>query len=129
MKLFRTLVEVDDLDAAVSFYSTLLGIEGKKVGGGRGYFDCGGVIFGVVDVSGEGRAPENAPEYVYFSVDDLDAVHARAGALACLSDEDVHGKSGGEVARRPWGERSFYARDANGNRVCFVEAGTEFRGR
>lgn len=129
MRLFRVLVEVDGLDAALAFYATLFGLEGRRVGGGRVYFDCGAVIFGAVDVSGEGRTPEPAPEYVYFSVDDLDAVHQRADVLGCLSSEDVHGVPGGEVARRPWGERSFYARDPYGNRLCFVEAGTEFRGR
>jgi catechol 2,3-dioxygenase-like lactoylglutathione lyase family enzyme len=34
----------------------------------------------------------------------------------------------GEIARRPWGEESFYARDPFGNPLCFVSAGSVFRG-
>jgi hypothetical protein len=32
----------------------------------------------------------------------------------------------GEIARRPWGERSFYMRDPFGNPLCFVDEGTLF---
>jgi hypothetical protein len=34
----------------------------------------------------------------------------------------------GEVALRPWGERSFYADDPFGNPLCLVDAGTVFSG-
>ncbi len=30
---------------------------------------------------------------------------------------------------QPWGERSFYATDPWGNRICFVQEGTCFTGR
>jgi catechol 2,3-dioxygenase-like lactoylglutathione lyase family enzyme len=42
--LFRVVLEVSDLDAAVRFYSRLLGIEGRPQRGSRAYFDCGPVI-------------------------------------------------------------------------------------
>lgn len=35
----------------------------------------------------------------------------------------------GEIARRPWGERSFYATDPFGNPLCFVGRDSVFRGR
>jgi hypothetical protein len=35
----------------------------------------------------------------------------------------------GAIARQPWGERSFYARDLWGNPFCIVQTGTEYRGR
>ena len=56
-------------------------------------------------------------------------VHARARGLKCLSKEDVHGEPAGEIVKRPWGERSFYARDPFQNRLCFVDAQTLFTGR
>jgi hypothetical protein len=42
-----------------------------------------------------------------LTVKDVDAVFARAKALGCLSQEGVHGVSGGTISVRPWGERSF----------------------
>jgi hypothetical protein len=32
------------------------------------------------------------------------------------------------VVKRPWGERSFYAVDPFGNRLCFVAGDTVFTG-
>ncbi len=54
-RLFRLLLEVSELERAVTFYSELLGTTGQPVRGGRHYFDCGGVIVGLVDVSPAGR--------------------------------------------------------------------------
>ena len=50
----------------------------------------------------------------------------RAKMLGALSEELVHGSPGGEIGKRPWGERSFYAEDPWGNPLCFVEAGTTY---
>ena len=61
-------------------------------------------------------------------MNDVDAVHARARELNCLSTEDVHG-SAGDVITRPWGERSFYAHDPWGNGLCFVDEKTLFTGK
>jgi hypothetical protein len=41
----------------------------------------------------------------------------------------VHGTPAGEIVKRPWGERSFYAIDPTGNKLCFVDAATLFTGR
>jgi predicted enzyme related to lactoylglutathione lyase len=128
-RLFRILLEVSDIDSAVTFYSTLLGIQGREIFGGRHYFDCGDVILGFVDVSPASRQPRPTPQYLYFAVTDLEEVHGRAADLGCLSPEDVHTASGGQIAVRPWGERSFYATDPFGNLVCFVDAATVFTGR
>ncbi len=125
-KLFRVMLEVADLDAAVRFYATLFGAAGQAVGGGRHYFDLGGTIVGVVDVAPGGRAPQSSGQDLYFAVPELDAVHARARGLEALSVEDVHGAGGGEIVTRPWGERSFYAIDPWGNGLCFVDEATLF---
>ena len=128
-RLFRILFEVADLDATSTFYATLLDVPARPVRGGRVYFDCGPVILGIVDVSAGGREPRPSSEYVYFAVTDLEAVHGRAVALGCLSKDDVHGASAADIVVRPWGERSFYAADPFGNRLCFVDETTLFTGR
>ena len=126
--LFRLAVHVTDLDRAVSFYSRLLGIEGRGVGGGRCYFDCGSIILAILDVSLGSEPPQPIPT-MYFSVGDLEAVHARATEMGCLDREEVHGASAAAIVKRPWGERSFYVEDPFGNSLCFVDPGTLFTGR
>ena len=127
--LFRIALEVAGLAEAGKFYATLLDSEGRLVGGGRHYFDCGEVILALVDISASGKKPRPVAQNLYFAVTDLDAVHARATTLGCLSREQIHGKSGGEIVKRPWGERSFYVEDPFGNRLCFVDGKTLFTGR
>ena len=128
--IFRVALEVGSSEKANAFYSELLGIAGRPVGGGRVYFDCGPVILALVDVSGGPRKPKPKPisQNIYFAVPDVDAVHSRAKKLRCLSTEDVHGESGGAVGMRPWRERSFYAEDPWGNGLCFVDEKTLFTG-
>jgi predicted enzyme related to lactoylglutathione lyase len=128
-RLFRVLLEVSDMASAVAFYSRLLATPGREIFGGRHYYDCGEVILGFVDVSRAGREVRPTPQYLYFAVPDLDEVHSRAAELGCLSREDVHSASGGEIRVRPWGERSFYATDPFGNLLCFIDAETLFDGR
>lgn len=123
-RLFRLNVEVGDLDRAATFYGELLGLEVRPQMGGRIYLDAGGVTLQVVQVP----APHPAAKALYFAIDDLDAVHARAAPLGCLSGGDVHGTPAGQPVVRPWGERSFYADDPWGNPLCFVEAGTIYAG-
>jgi catechol 2,3-dioxygenase-like lactoylglutathione lyase family enzyme len=125
--LFRLNLEVGSLDRAVEFYERLLGVGGRKQAGARCYFTCGAVTLQVLDVS-DSRPPHPAAKALYFVVNDLEAVFARAKALKCLSPDDVHGTAGGEIAVRPWGERSFYADDPWHNPLCFVEAGTVYAG-
>ena len=111
---------------AARFYSSLLGIEGRSIQGARYYFDCGPVILALVGPEESPARPN--PDDIYFSVTDLDAVHARATQLQCLAKGEVHGAPAGNIVVRPWGERSFYAVDPDGNELCFVESGTVFTG-
>jgi predicted enzyme related to lactoylglutathione lyase len=131
--LYRIILQVDNLDRAEEFYGKLLADRGRRIPrASRHYIDCGPVTLALVDVTGAnttGTKPEPLPDYIYFSVKDLEAVHERARELHCLSDEDVHGDSAGEIAKRPWGERSFYVHDPWGNGLCFVEDGTLFTGK
>jgi predicted enzyme related to lactoylglutathione lyase len=125
--LFRINVEVGNLEQAAEFYAKLFGLAGRMQAGSRCYFTCGPVTLQVVDVSSV-RAPHPAAKALYFVVDDLDAIFERAKALACLSQEQVHGVPAGEISVKPWGERSFYAEDQWHNPMCFVETGTIYPG-
>jgi uncharacterized glyoxalase superfamily protein PhnB len=120
--LFRVILPVSDIDAAASFYACLLAMPGTRVSSGRHYFDCAGTILACYDALADGD-PEPVgpnPQNVYFSVGDLDAAHARAVEARCRELTAI------EV--RPWGERSFYARDPFENPICFVDSQTLFTG-
>jgi predicted enzyme related to lactoylglutathione lyase len=126
-QLFRLNIEVGDLESAISFYTKLLDVRGHKQAGSRCYFETGPVTLQVVDVSAS-HAPHPAAKALYFTVKDLEAVHARAKSLKCFSGGSVHNDPAGNIAVRPWGERSFYVQDRWNNPLCFVEAGTVYTG-
>ncbi len=117
------ILPVADIEAAATFYGRMLGTPGRRVSGGRHYFDCGGTILACLDALADGdpaRIGPN-PQHLYFSAEDLDETYRRAQAAGC---RDL-----GEIAVQPWGERSFYARDPFGNPICFVDSQTLFTGR
>lgn len=121
-RLFRVILPVSNIGAAARFYGRLLGIPGVRVSGGRHYFDCGGTILACFDALADGD-PEPVgpnPDHVYFAVADLEATRERAREAGCAGLT--------EIETQPWGERSFYARDPFGNRICFVAAETAFTG-
>src|SRR6266516_3478005 len=129
-KLFRIILQVDDLDQAEQFYGKLLNDPGRRIPrASRHYIDCGPVILALVDPSADGKKAEPLPDYIYFAVNNLEQVHARATELDCLSAEDVHGSSAGQIVVQPWGERSFYVEDPWSNGPCFVDEKTLFTGR
>lgn len=121
--VFRIFVPVSDIDRAVEFYQKLFNSDGRTIHRGRHYFDCGPVMIAVVENNGSPIG-----DHIYFSVRSLEAVFTRAKELDCLEVSDVHGSPSQEIAVRPWGERSFYARDPFGNGLCFVDETTLFTG-
>ncbi len=127
--LYRVILQVSDLDRAAAFYAELLGDPGRRIRGSRHYIDCGTVILALLDPTADGEPARPNADYIYFSVEDLEAVHKRAVALDCLASEEVHGKPAGEIVTRPWGERSFYTTDPFGNGLCFVDERTLFTGK
>ena len=128
--LFRIVLQVPNLDQAAKFYGELLGDPGRTIPrASRHYIDCGSVILALVDPSPGGETARPLPDYIYFAVSDLEAVHARAADLNCLSNDDIHGDSADKIVRRPWGERSFYVNDPWGNGLCFVDETTLFTGK
>jgi hypothetical protein len=129
-KLFRIILQVDDLAKAAEFYAKLLNDPGRNIPrASRHYIDCGPVILALVDVAAGGDKAKPLPDYIYFAVSDLEGAHARAKELKCLSTDDVHGESAADIVVRPWGERSFYVADPWGNGLCFVDEKTLFTGR
>lgn len=122
-RIFRLVIPVDDIDAAVRFYSAIVGSPGERVWGNRHYFRCGEVLLAPVEPGEDSRdfRPAADPRVIYFAVDDLEATHdvVRAAGPAQLDEA---------IGEQPWGERSFHARDPSGNRLCFVAAETVYTG-
>src|SRR5262249_60576663 len=76
-QLFRLVVEVGDLDAAIVFYTNLLGVQGRKQAGRRCHFDFGPVTLQVLGVSSEGQ-PHPAAKSLSFTVQNPEAPFDRA---------------------------------------------------
>ena len=129
-RVFRVVVPVTDIQAAITFYSTLLGDAGTPTGArNRHYFHCGDVILACVQHASagtEGFRPN--PDHVYFAVDDLEAALQRAQQAGAQPPDPTDTAATATIELRPWGERSFYVRDPSGNPLCFVDARTLFTG-
>ena len=129
-KMFRIALQVGDLDQAGAFYAKLLDDPGVPIPrGSRHYFNCGPMILALVDVAKGGESPQPTPDYIYFTVNNLEEVFERAKALNCLATDRYHDQNAGEILKRPWGEVSFYCEDPWGNGLCFVDEATLFTGR
>ena len=130
--LYRVILPVSEIEAATSFYSTVLGSPGTRISPGRHYFECEGTILACYDpqADGDGYSATPNPEPIYFAVSDLQGVFAAchdAGAqFAEGSPPDVGPL--GEITKRPWGEESFYVGDPFGNQLCFVKSDSVFTG-
>lgn len=132
-KLFRVILPVDDIDKAERFYRIVLDQKGQRISPGRHYFDCEGTILACYDPRADGDDYEArpVPEPLYLAVDDLEATHRRAAEAGATFPADVIPDVGplGEIAQRPWGERSFYIRDPFDNQLCFVSRDSVFTGQ
>ena len=130
--LFRVVLPVTDIARGAGFYARLLQQEGRRVSPGRHYFDCEGTILACYDplADGDGHAAMPIPEPVYLAVDDLEATLRRACQGGARPFRDASPATGalGEIALRPWGERSFYAWDPFGNPLCLVSRESVFLG-
>lgn len=122
MRLFRIAVPVSDINASRSFYEHVLAMPADDTVPSRLYFDCEGVILAVVDWAMEAEGPMHPlPDDLYLATGTLDATYGRAVAAGA--------EIRSEIATQPWGERSFYCSDPDGNRLCFVDDSTLFLGR
>jgi len=130
--LFRVILPVTDIERAAALYAAVLDPPGTRVSPGRHYFDCDGTILACFDphADGDGYAATPNPEPLYFAVADLRAAYdaCRYAGAAFASGSPPGVGPLGEIARRPWGEESFYASDPFGNPLCFVSRSTVFTG-
>jgi predicted enzyme related to lactoylglutathione lyase len=130
MSLYRVILPVKDIEQAARFYSAVLGEPGRRVSGGRHYFGgdkSNGAILACYSPTDDGDASrygvdwtQHPLQYVYFSVDDLEAARQR-----CVS---AGARDVTNIGKMPWGETMFYAIDPFDNPISFVQAGTEFVG-
>jgi predicted enzyme related to lactoylglutathione lyase len=121
VRVFRIAVPARDIARARFFYEAVLAMDADDTVPSRLYFHCDDVIVAVIDWTVDGRGEfRPTPDNLYFAVDDLEAVFARAVAAGADITSSI------EV--RPWGERSFYCSDIDGNRLCFVDNATLFLG-
>jgi predicted enzyme related to lactoylglutathione lyase len=67
---------------------------------------------------------------LYLAVDDLDTVYRRVQEAGGVFSAEVVPDVGalGEIARRPWGELSFYVCDPFSNPLCFVSRESVYAG-
>jgi catechol 2,3-dioxygenase-like lactoylglutathione lyase family enzyme len=122
MRVFRIAIPASRIERSRVFYESVLGLDADDTVPSRLYFHCGDVIVAVIDWQVEGHGPFQAtPDDLYFATDDLDAVRDRAETAEALEVSPIE--------KRPWGERSFYCLDPDGNRLCFVDDSTLFLGR
>jgi catechol 2,3-dioxygenase-like lactoylglutathione lyase family enzyme len=121
VRVFRIAIPASRIERSRAFYERVLGLDADETVPSRLYFHCGDVIVALIDWQVEGRGPFQAtPDDLYFATDNLDAVLERAEAAAARVVSPIE--------TRPWGERSFYCLDPDGNRLCFVDETTLFLG-
>ena len=121
MRVFRIAIPTTRIDRSRAFYESILGLDADETVPSRLYFHCGEVIVALIDWQVEGHGPFQAtPDDLYFATNALDAVFDRARAAAARVVSPIE--------TRPWGERSFYCLDPDGNRLCFVDETTLFLG-
>jgi hypothetical protein len=64
-KLYRVIIQVSDIEAAVTFYSQVFEQAGERVSPGRHYFNCDGVILACVDPAADGD--DHAPVQILIT--------------------------------------------------------------
>ena len=121
MRVFRIAIPASQIDLSRLFYESVLALDADDTVPSRLYFHCGDVIMALIDWKVEARRPfQSTPDNLYFATEELDAVHERALAAGA--------RQVSRIEKRPWGERSFYCLDPDGNRLCFVDETTLFLG-
>ncbi|MDP2624491.1 MAG: VOC family protein [Actinomycetota bacterium] len=123
IEVARITIPASDVERARRFYEHVLGVEADDTVPSRLYFHTGGPTLVVVDwdVEGGDREFRPNPDDLYLATDGLEETFARAVAAGAEIRSPID--------RGPWGERSFYCSDLDGNPLCFVDETTVFMGR
>ncbi len=123
-QVFRVVLPCHPIQEALAFYEPIFGITAKKVSDGRYYFMLGSVVLVCYDsiADGDGYRVSSNPEHIYITTSDIYETYERVKNQSPLVISP-------QIQKMPWGERSFYLIDPFGNKICFVEQGTEFYGK
>ena len=122
MHIFRIAIPASDIDRSREFYEKVLSMEADDTVPSRLYFHCGDVILALIDWTVEAQGPLHpTPDDLYLATGELDSAYERARVSGAGELSSIE--------KRPWGERSFYCLDPDGNRLCFVDDSTLFLGR
>jgi uncharacterized glyoxalase superfamily protein PhnB len=122
MRVFRIAIPASQIERSRAFYEGVLALEADDTVPSRLYFHCGDVIMALIDWRPESRGSfRPTPDNLYFATDEVDAVHTRA--------VEAGAREVSAIEEQPWGERSFYCLDLDGNPLCFVDSTTLFTGR
>jgi predicted enzyme related to lactoylglutathione lyase len=117
-RLVRVLIRVPDIETAAAFYEHVLGVAGRRVSPGRHHVAFGDVEVVCYDPAADGDLHDTAQSpslwQLYMAADDIESVLNRV--------ESANGRVEQPISTKPWGERSFYACDPFGNRLCFIDA-------
>jgi predicted enzyme related to lactoylglutathione lyase len=120
-QLFRVLVRVSNIEEAAAFYDIALGVRGHRVSPGRHHYQCGQTELALYDPVADGDVYDTAVSpnetQIYFAMEDLEDSYKRVKSSPTA-------RVFGEIELKPWGERTFWASDPSGNRLCFVDART-----
>ena len=119
-RLVRVLIRVPDIETAAAFYDYVLGVSGRRVSPGRHHLALGEMELACYDAVADGDLHDTAQSpslwQLYITADDLEAVLERV--------QSASGRVEQPISTKPWGERSFYAFDPFGNRLCFIDSGS-----
>lgn len=116
--LFRItpFMHVPDIDAAVHFFTAILGFECRFRQGGYAYVQREAAAFRLLQNQGDDGAPPGNRRFCYYvDVQDVDAIHAELRPKAgLLNDGDIHGP-----VDQLYGQRELMIVAPDGNLIVF----------
>lgn len=116
LALYMSAIRVKTLESAVPFYDELLGQSGVLVSPGRHYYYLGGVALALREPNAHDLELLPNPDWIYIATNDLEKARKNADLAGAHVTE--------EIQTLPWGARSFYLRDPDGNGICFTQEET-----
>lgn len=116
--LFRItpFMHVPDIDAAVDFFTAILGFECRFRQGGYAYVQREAAAFRLLQNQGDDGAPAGNRRFCYYiDVQNVDAIHAELQPKAgLLNDGDIHGP-----VDQLYGQRELMIVAPDGNLIVF----------